>query len=160
MRILITGTVCSGKTSLANTFISKGYKYLKQQTNRPLRSDDDLLCYNILSNSEIDALSKYNKILLDNTFFNYRYVILKEDFEQDNWVCAIGSKYVKQLHDLNMLNNVYLIKLNVSENEMWDRFFNRSESGYNIIDRYKQDLEDLKSLNDIKFDLELNTWKI
>lgn len=85
--ILITGTSCAGKSTIAqelckSSFVVNGryFKQVRAVTTRKLRADDSN--YDYISKRDFDKLLSDKKLLVDSTYRGQKYGIKKADYDK------------------------------------------------------------------------------
>ena len=151
--IFITGSTCSGKTSLQNYLlknISKEINLIKLHTTRIKREEDK-----INSNYIFDTLYDlkdyiisdkiYEKIFYKTNYGNWYYYTLKEDIKKDKLNIIAGSidtlsRYYQNIFELDFDITIIPIYLYTDYNTMKERYNLREkddkEMDRRIIDDY------------------------
>lgn len=83
MFVLLSGTTCSGKTTIADTLTEKyGFMRIVTTTSRPKREGEiDGWHYHFVTQAEFDALKKADQFLETNKHGNYEYGVGIDKFK-------------------------------------------------------------------------------
>ncbi|WP_354734626.1 guanylate kinase [Acinetobacter nosocomialis] len=83
MFVLLSGTTCSGKTTIADTLTEKyGFMRIVTTTSRPKREGEiDGWHYHFVTQAEFDALKKAGQFLETNKHGNYEYGVGIDKFQ-------------------------------------------------------------------------------
>ena len=162
MKILIVGVTCTGKTTLADKYVNKGFIRLKEYTTRPMRNSNENQTYNFVDDDFFLEMINKNVMISYKKFYNYYYGISKEDWKKNNFVLVTNPHTVLKLYEEHLLNDVFLIKLipdiKIIKERIKKRNQNNGIDNYDYNDRIKQNLIDMNMINHIKADLVLKEW--
>ncbi|HHN5861570.1 TPA: guanylate kinase [Acinetobacter baumannii] len=83
MFVLLSGTTCSGKTTIADALTEKyGFNRIVTTTSRPKREGEvDGLHYHFITQTKFDALKKADQFLETNKHGNYEYGVTIDNFK-------------------------------------------------------------------------------
>lgn len=151
--IFITGSTCSGKTSLQNYLlknISKEINLIKLHTTRNKREEDKVNS-NYIFDIEMDLKDYiisdkiYEKIFYKTNYGNWYYYTLKEDIKKDKLNIIAGSidtlsRYYQNIFELDFDVTIIPIYLYTDYNTIKKRYNSREkdnkEMNRRIIDDY------------------------
>lgn len=162
--ILLIGSTCSGKSTVAKELEYLGYKRIIEVTTRqPRPGEQNGVDYWFKTNEEFDELEQQDKLLGITKFKKYekdklnvvRYGILKEDIINADKQSVLTTNIAASLdlkqfdNQNNHTYNIFLVCLQVDPEEQMKRLINRGgDSPEEFKIRIKSDTEKLKDVEE------------
>lgn len=152
--IILIGESGSGKTSILNELIKRGYKKATNHTTRPIREDEvENPEYVFVSKEEFNRMWDEGK-LLQRTEFDGEYYGISTESLQDDVVCIqivssiqdVKNRAKEQGFDINKIKCFYI---SVPAEERTKRMLSRGDSIESIQRRMEIDSEKFKGVKDV-----------
>ena len=130
--LLLQGASASGKTTIGQFIQTLGTKELISHTTRqPRKGEIDGTTYYYITKEEFDKIDK-----LEQTYYagNY-YCLSRQEVERHNEdlvYCIVDSEGVMQIRDTYGIENVVVIYIDVSDDQMRERMKLRGDSEEDI----------------------------
>ncbi len=152
--IILIGESGSGKTTILNKLVEKGFeKAINHTTRKPRDNEESTNEYKFISKDEFNKMWE-NGELLQRAEFNNEYYGISTNSLKDNVVCISIVDSVKDIKnrakELNMQNvNIITIYVYVNEQERINRMKQRGDTEESIATRLKIDKEKFKKAKEI-----------
>ena len=152
--IILIGESGSGKTTILNKLVEKGFeKAINHTTRLPRDNEKNTNEYKFISKDEFNKMWE-NGELLQRAEFNNEYYGISTSSLKDNVVCISIVDSVKDIKnrakELNIKNvNIITIYVYVSEQERINRMKQRGDTEESIATRLKIDKEKFKKAKEI-----------
>lgn len=148
-RIIITGPTCSGKSSLRDRFVQRGFQPIVQFTTREIREgEENGKDYHFISEEDFkNSIENDTGILCYNTYENgTSYGITNIDWLKGH-VAALGIKEVQQLPELAKAA-AFIIYINPDVDVIRQRLEERGDSPEEAERRMESDVRDYDGFQD------------
>ena len=154
--IILIGEGGTGKTTILNELVKRGYKKPVNNTTRPRREDDENTKeYNFVTKEEFEKMWKENK-LLQRAEFNGEFYGLDINSLRDDVACISIVDSVKDIKnrqkELGKEDiNLKVFYITIPEEERKNRMLKRGDSKQKVEERIKIDetkFKDAKSVSD------------
>lgn len=130
--LLLQGASASGKTTIGKYLQTLGLKELISHTTRKKRQDEiDGITYYYITKEEFDKIDK-----LEQTYYaGYYYCLSRQEVDrhdEDLVYCIVDNSGVQQIRDTYGKENVVVIYIDVSDQQMRERMKLRGDSEEDI----------------------------
>lgn len=137
-KIIITGPSGSGKSSLKNKLISKGFKPITQFTNRIIRSGEtDGIDYKFIDTEKINELM----VITSHTYGNGTTYGIEAQEWVSGQVAAIGMRELIGI-DKDLLRSCLVIYLDIPLKELYKNLDDREDRDTEVKRRLQADKQD------------------
>lgn len=147
-KIIITGKTGSGKSSLKNRLIRKGFRPIVQFTTREKRKGEkDGFDYDFLTEKEYTNMRNIGIDLVANHQYGNgtRYGITQQRWESGS-VLAVGMKELEQM-DSHLLGMCIIIYIDPPEDVLIQRLKSRADFDTEVHRRLQTDAEDFANFD-------------
>jgi guanylate kinase len=143
--IVLIGHSASGKSTIENKLIERGYKKIVSYTTRPPRKGEiDGIDYHFITEADFKAMKISNKLAESVQYRDWHYGIAKEDCLDDRVVIVepSGMRDLKQIDGLNIVS----FFINSPERERLIRMAKRGDEIMEIFRRIISDSGTFKNV--------------
>ena len=143
-RIILVGHGACGKDYMRKIYQSRGFRYSKSHTTRPMREDEiQGKDYHFVSIEEFQKMIADDKMYEFNEFNGWFYGTSKEEFYKSN-IIVTNPAGVNSLSEEDRKNSV-VIFLDIDIDIRRERLKNRTMPGDTADRRIQSDIEDFKN---------------
>lgn len=124
--IILIGKSGSGKSTIQNELLKRGYNVSINYTTRNKRKNEvDGIDYHFITKEEFEKLWKEDKII-ERSMFNNNFYGIGIEAAKEDIVCILDPNGLKQMKDKNISITSFYITL--SEEELRNRMITRGDS--------------------------------
>lgn len=152
--IVLIGEGGTGKTTVLNELVKRGYKKPINNTTRPKREDDENTKeYNFVTKEEFEKMWKENK-LLQRAEFNGEFYGLDIDSLRDDVACISIVNSVKDIKERQKQlgkedMNLKVFYITIPEEERRTRMLKRGDSREKVEERIRLDEKKFKDATNV-----------
>lgn len=153
-KIVLCGPSCSGKTTVKNELVYRGFLPSVSYTSRPIREGEiDGKDYRFVSKDEFSTLASDGFFFEHDDTFDHCYGTSMEDFKNGE-VFILTPKAIQSLKRLNLISECLVIYLNASTECRIRRAADRGDGVMKILKRVALDKKTFLNFKDYQIELD------